>query len=140
VRAACPHIYSRERAFIARRGLGLIVRTHSGSGISKFRSVVVGLDRFGPAAVCVGGGFQNSFRICARTAVGNDLLLWNVLVTNLSDDPLRQSFRLARVSAALATSHPGFSLSRIGLCVPRANHSSIRRKRDLHSADSLDFV
>src|SRR5205807_7733167 len=131
-----PHV----RAFVWRSRFGLIIRGASGSVVSEFRFVVAGLDRFGAITVCGRDGFQNSFRVSAGASVGNDLFLWNVLVADLSDDPLRRCFSLAGLPAAADSGRLRFSFSGAGLRRYFASRQTIWQRCDLGSAACLGFV
>ena len=108
--------------------------------ISKFRSLVAGLDQS-----CSFIDSRRAFRECQkgfrrRLALGHDLFLWDLLVANLSDDPLRTDARLDRLFAVADSDSFCSALPSPVLCRCLSNDQTIRRIGDSVNADSLGFM
>ena len=67
--------------------------------------MVPGLEQPGPTADRRNPGSKFKNRVFLGMALGHDPLLWNVLVADLSNDPLRANPRLACVSTAPVADH-----------------------------------
>ena len=63
------------------------------------------LDQSGAAAYGCRASRQSKKSVARGLALGHDLLLWNVLVAYVPDDPLRAISPLARVSTALIANY-----------------------------------
>ena len=77
--------------------------------------MVAGLDRIGAVALRSGDDFQKTLGVRARTDLGNDLFLRNVLVADAPDDSFRRGGAVARIPAFAAASCFRFSFSGGGL-------------------------
>ena len=82
--------------------------------------------------------FQKGFR--RRLDLGNDLLLWDVLVASLSDDSLRADSRVDRLSAAVAADSFRRAFSRSVLCQCFSGNQTVRGIGDSFNSLSLGFV
>src|SRR5215510_9019904 len=108
--------------------------------VSEFWVLVARLDRINSAAVRGRDGFQKTHRVHPGAYLGNYLLLWNMLVADVSDDSLRRHVDLAGVSAVAAAGGFCFGISRARLLLRFTCREAILRRSDLHSANYLGRV